>query len=272
MDSRDGEELKSNINADIKKRQDVRRGTEKQTTAHTGSDCVKIRSSRSAVVCLVLLCVLLLTAVVVLCIQVFTNIDLLQIKSKNIMEERFQLLTKITNQSEERDWLLNKSINVINERDELISKNTNLTKQRDQFKQERDELLKSLKETDGWLYSSFSFYFFSSEKKSWTESRRYCRERGADLIIINNREEQEFAKRFSHGNEVWIGLTDSDVEGVWKWVDGSTLTSGFWPSRQPNGHKKENCAVTYSTGWADYPCITAIKWICEKSIVKYHIP
>ncbi len=40
------------------------------------------------------------------------------------------------------------------------------------------------------MYYQSSFYFISSEKKSWTESRRYCTERGADLIIINNREEQ----------------------------------------------------------------------------------
>jgi len=43
--------------------------------------------------------------------------------------------------------------------------------------------------TDGWIYYQSSLYFISSvnEKKNWTESRRYCRERGADLIIINNR-------------------------------------------------------------------------------------
>jgi len=44
--------------------------------------------------------------------------------------------------------------------------------------------------TDEWIYSHSSFYYFSTEKKSWNESRIFCMEKGADLIIINNREEQ----------------------------------------------------------------------------------
>uniref|UniRef100_A0A672TBD0 C-type lectin domain-containing protein n=1 Tax=Sinocyclocheilus grahami TaxID=75366 RepID=A0A672TBD0_SINGR len=32
--------------------------------------------------------------------------------------------------------------------------------------------------------------FISSELKSWSDSRQYCRDRGADLIIINSEEKQ----------------------------------------------------------------------------------
>ncbi|XP_073730772.1 C-type lectin domain family 4 member M-like [Misgurnus anguillicaudatus] len=121
---------------------------------------------------------------------------------------------------------------------------------------------------DGWTYYQSSFYFISTEKKSWTDSRRYCRERGADLIIINNKEEQGFIKQITCENQLWhwIGLTDIDVEGRWKWVDGSTLNTGFWRSREPNGGRDENCVETHSSGWNDFYCNKALKWSCEKKL------
>uniref|UniRef100_A0A8C1KK86 C-type lectin domain-containing protein n=1 Tax=Cyprinus carpio TaxID=7962 RepID=A0A8C1KK86_CYPCA len=242
----------------------------------TGCDCRKNRNSRAAAVCLVLLCVLLLTAVIVLCVHIHTKntnytkeTQQLLTKITNLTEDRDLLRTKITNLTEERDQLLTKNINLKNERDGLLSKNINLAKQRDQINQEKSELLKSLCEMDEWIYQS-SFYFISSKWKSWTESRRCCTERGADLITINNREKQEFIQKISGGAGVWIGLTDSDEEGRWKWVDGSTLTSGFsfWWSGEPNGPTGENCVVSYPSGWYNCPCNEAFKWICEKQIFK----
>ncbi|KAG9259784.1 CD209 antigen-like protein C, partial [Astyanax mexicanus] len=69
----------------------------------------------------------------------------------------------------------------------------------------------------------------------------------------------------------WIGLNDSKTEGVWKWVDGSALTTGFWYPGEPNNYGNEDCGL-YGYGfdpvnnWADYPCNNQFFWICEKRI------
>nr|XP_021335187.1 CD209 antigen-like protein C [Danio rerio] len=172
-------------------------------------------------------------------------------------------------QTEERDLLLTRVKDFSSEKDQLekrlSSEKDSLMKQKDQLQQEKN-YLKFLYEQDGWFYYQSSFYFISSEEKSWSESRRYCTDRKADLTIINNREEQDFVKKTSGGAFVWIGLTDSAKEGSWKWVDGTNMTTSFrfWRLFEPNGHRGENCAASHSSGWADYPCNAKFKWICEK--------
>ncbi|KAL6466943.1 hypothetical protein MHYP_G00247470 [Metynnis hypsauchen] len=114
-------------------------------------------------------------------------------------------------------------------------------------------------------------YFISTGGKSWSESRQDCRERGADLVIINNKEEQSFIEILRRGQRAWIGLTDSEMEGVWKWVDGSALTTKFWGGDEPNGRVVEDCVLTGAwpdpvNNWADFPCNDLFVWICEKSI------
>ncbi|XP_036439662.1 CD209 antigen-like protein E isoform X2 [Colossoma macropomum] len=155
---------------------------------------------------------------------------------------------------------------------------TSLTIQRDQLQKERDELQRKLSELEKaaqqcWTFFNTSMYFISTVKKSWSESRRDCRERGADLLIINSREEQDFTERQRGDQTAWIGLTDSETEGVWKWVDGSALTTKFWGRGEPNSKVgNEDCVITGDksdpvNNWADFPCNNRFVWICEKSIL-----
>ncbi|XP_029706472.1 C-type lectin domain family 4 member M-like [Takifugu rubripes] len=89
----------------------------------------------------------------------------------------------------------------------------------------------------GWVYFSGSLYQVSSTKKTWDQSRSDCRQKGADLLIINSEEEQAFANRFQ--KYMWIGLTDVTNEGSWKWVDGTAMSTSYWSSKEPNGGKGE---------------------------------
>ncbi|XP_046698541.1 C-type lectin domain family 4 member E-like [Silurus meridionalis] len=125
-------------------------------------------------------------------------------------------------------------------------------------------------ESSGWTHFSTSIYYTSTGAKSWTESRQDCRERGADLVVINSKEEQEFISKLRKNRRAWIGLNDRDREGEWKWVDDTQLTIEYWLKGEPNSNGgEEDCAVTGEgsdpvRNWADYPCNTEFIWICEK--------
>ncbi|ETE67151.1 antigen-like protein E, partial [Ophiophagus hannah] len=51
-------------------------------------------------------------------------------------------------------------------------------------------------------------------------------------------------------NSIWLGLTDTEKEGTWHWVDGSPLKERSWREGEPNngGENGEDCAVLYKEG------------------------
>ncbi|XP_059903139.1 macrophage mannose receptor 1-like isoform X2 [Gadus macrocephalus] len=118
----------------------------------------------------------------------------------------------------------------------------------------------------GWRRFGNSFYLFSDTKKNWEDSRNDCKQRGADLVVINSDEEQEFTSSIG---KHWIGLSDRETEGEWKWVDGSGLTFRNWGADEPNGvDGVEECAElrwrTPPNLWNDALCKRTNFWICEK--------
>ncbi|XP_066517825.1 CD209 antigen-like protein E [Hoplias malabaricus] len=121
----------------------------------------------------------------------------------------------------------------------------------------------------GWVYFGSSFYFISCSSKSWSESRDFCRNRGADMVIINSEEEQDFiAENLCNAKNAWIGLTDRDTEGKWEWVDGSILISGNWKKGEPNNKGNEDCVEFFpqTKKWNDEDCSDEKRWICEKKV------
>ncbi|XP_074486696.1 hepatic lectin-like isoform X1 [Sebastes fasciatus] len=165
---------------------------------------------------------------------------------KNLTEEREDLKRKLSS------WYL-----------EAVIKN--LTAEREDLKRMLGSCASNCQPR--WVYFKHSCYYFSSNVKSWQKSRDYCQQKGADLMIINSKEEQEFGSQYKRNT--WIGLTDRETEGIWKWVDGTALGTSYWYTGEPNNNNNdEDCGVLWGFGkennWNDVPCSIQINWICEK--------
>ncbi|XP_028251186.1 CD209 antigen-like [Parambassis ranga] len=133
----------------------------------------------------------------------------------------------------------------------------------------------------GWTFMNSRCYYitFSNNlRKPWLVARRYCKIKGGDLAVIDSRETHMRLFELINNNRdptkpisvsgYWIGLRDIDEEGIWKWLDGTRLTDGYWNDGEPNNHSNEDCAAMYPRinpfkSWNDAPCSYSLKWICE---------
>ncbi|XP_022611435.1 CD209 antigen-like protein C [Seriola dumerili] len=216
---------------------------------HSDAEYVTRSSCRAAAAFLGLLCILLVTGLITL-VYLFTQGTSEWNKlHNNLTKELDQLQTSFNNLAEGQN--------------QLQKRFEDMNKERKGFQRKiQDEGCYKC-----WRRFGSSYYYISTEKKAWDQSREECLKEGADLVIINSEEEQQFLIKLN--KRVWIGLTDQDEENVWKWVDGTTPATSYWQSLQPDNAGNEDCVEIRNTDsetllkWNDLPCSYENYWVCE---------
>nr|XP_040021768.1 C-type lectin domain family 4 member E isoform X1 [Gasterosteus aculeatus aculeatus] len=135
---------------------------------------------------------------------------------------------------------------------------------------------------EGWLHAGDQCYYFSNDKLDWLKSRDSCADMGGHLTILHTMEQhdalvEEVKKSDGFDYHFWIGLSDLDSEGDWRWVDNTTLQHKYWDqlSSEPNNHQSggehgEDCATldSHAKTWFDVPCEHIYKRICQMDVIQ----
>ncbi|XP_067371595.1 CD209 antigen-like isoform X1 [Channa argus] len=196
--------------------------------------------------------------------------DQLDASLSSLTAERNQLKTSLSSLTAERNQLKTSLSSLTREKNQLDARLIEMTKDRDKL-----ESLSKRTCPAGWIKFSWSCYLLSNRSDSWTNGKSDCQNKGADLMVINSEDEQKFvinstiASGFSN-LDTWIGLSDTEEEKTWKWIDGTPLSYTQWNVSQPdnggNQNIEEDCAhiKAYNGKWNDLPCGNSLQWICEK--------
>ena len=107
------------------------------------------------------------------------------------------------------------------------------------------------------LKKSFTYngnkYEFYSGVTSWGNANSIAKAKGGHLATITSQGEQDAIASNNEIDFCWLGATDSESEGIWKWVTGESWSYTNWSYGEPNDYGEENYLGLYvSNEWNDF--------------------
>ena len=118
----------------------------------------------------------------------------------------------------------------------------------------------------GFLYMGQlgnSYYYCSFARVNWSKAQRLSQENGGHLAVINSMEENDFIARRLIEREAYIGLTDSEVEGEFQWVSGSSDFTRWKPGQPDNAGNEDFVEMNAQGYWYDVDGKTKREFVME---------
>ena len=80
-------------------------------------------------------------------------------------------------------------------------------------------------------------YYWSTARKSWKDAEFFCQDKGGHLAAVTSLEIHNFLMKRVDKDDFytwfWIGGSDKEKEGTWKWTDGSPWSFTHCTMRLP---------------------------------------
>ena len=126
-----------------------------------------------------------------------------------------------------------------------------------------------------FYYNPSTGHWYKIVEGDWETAEEAAVELGGHLVTINDANEQEWlVSTFGGETYYWIGYTDKEKEGEWKWISGEDSDYTNWAPDEPNNEGNEDYAVMnwkqqYGKGlWNDLGKNSPAWWSIEYGIAE----
>lgn len=118
------------------------------------------------------------------------------------------------------------------------------------------------------LCTYFGINYYVKERMTWSDARKYCREKYTDLSSIGNQYEEELFINYISSlpwvqTDTWIGLYQDDSDN-WKWSGGTNASFFNWDPQDPID-PNNRCVVENQAGWHKKNCEDKFVFFCFQS-------
>ncbi|XP_040831989.1 mannose-binding protein C isoform X2 [Ochotona curzoniae] len=136
-----------------------------------------------------------------------------------------------------------------------------------------EALQAELERIKNWLFFSLGkkagnkFFLNYHEMMTLDKAKALCAQFEASVATPQNAAENKAIQHVIHENAI-IGITDSAAEGLFQYLNGSTINYKNWNEHEPNdADSGEDCTVIMPNGkWNDVPCSSPAYVVCEFSV------
>jgi hypothetical protein len=111
----------------------------------------------------------------------------------------------------------------------------------------------------------------------WSIAEQQCVVWGGHLASIDSADENAFLDGWpaelglsnADGQGIWVGGSDAQQDGVFRWVDGSSFSFAGWAPGQPDDGAGVDCIEKRNDGagrWYDRHCTDSLRYLCERAL------
>ncbi|CAL8367040.1 unnamed protein product [Boreogadus saida] len=121
-----------------------------------------------------------------------------------------------------------------------------------------------------WIPYNGHCFYLNRTKKTWPAAQTECAKSGGSLASIGNIEDKSFVISqlgYVITDELWIGLNDRKMEGLFDWIDHNTVLFTSWEKGSPKSSgANEDCVLLRGENgnWADRSCTEKHGYVCMK--------